>query len=283
MRQLHELPSLFRRGNRYPVATTLAFIVLCGYALQWICSFWGGGHIEPWLGLSRNGVLGGCLWQLFTYSFLGELKNPLVSMCLVLGLMSIGRELENIIGPKQILLLVVNATVLPGVASVLHSPTDQLLGAWPAMFALSVACAEALAECALSIPYLGTVRYRFLEAALLAALFTSWLFSWFPFGHASPYANLVGAAIGWWQVRFLGFGRQLPGEGIFRSWLTERRRIARMPIRRYMTEFVDPILDKIHTEGTHKLSWSERRILLRARQKARRVPKGREAEPGARF
>jgi hypothetical protein len=274
MRQLHELPSLFRRGNRYPVTTALAFIVVCGYALQWICSFWGGEQIEPWLGLSRNGVAGGCLWQLFTYAFLGELKNPLVSMCLVLGLMSVGRELENIIGPRQILVLIGSATVLPGVASVLHSPTDHLLGAWPALFALGVACAEALAECRLCIPYLGTVRYRFLGAALLAALFVSWWFAWFPFGHASPYANLVGAGIGWLQVRLLGFGKQFPGEALFRGWLSERRRIARMPISRYITEFVDPILDKIHNEGAHRLSWSERRILRQARQKARRVPKG---------
>lgn len=272
MRQLHELPSLFRRGNRYPVSTALAFTIVCGYALQWICSFWGPGQIEPWLGLSRNGLLGGCLWQLFTYSFLGELENPFGCMCLVMGLMSIGRELENIIGPKQLLLLVICATVFPGVAGVLHSPTAEMLGAWPALLALAVACTEALSECRFSLPYLrATVRYRFLGAALLAALFTSWLFTWFPFGHVSPYANLVGAGVGWVYVRFLGFGKQLPGEGMFRSWLTKRRQIAQIPARRYITEFADPILDKIHSQGMRGLSQSERRILRKARQKARRT------------
>jgi len=247
-------------------------MVLCGYTLQWICSFWGSGQIEVWLGLSRSGILGGCLWQFFTYSFLGELENPLGSMCLVIGLMSIGRELENIIGPKQFLFLVASATVLPGMAAVLHSPTAELLGAWPAMFAVAVATAEALSECQLSVPYFrATVRYRFLAAALLAGLFTSWLLPWFPFGHASPYANLVGAGIGWLYVRFLGFGKQLPGEAMFRSWLTKRRQMARMPARRYITEFVDPILEKIHAEGIHRLSRSERRILRQARQKAKRT------------
>jgi membrane associated rhomboid family serine protease len=271
MRQLHELPSLFRQGNRYPVSTALAFIIVCAYALQWICSFWGPGQIEPWLGLSRNGVLGGCLWQFLTYPFLGELENPLGSMCLVIGLMSIGRELENIIGRKQFLLLIASSTVLPGLAAVLHSPTAEVLGAWPALFAIAVAVTEALSECQLSVPYLRvTVRYRFLGASLVAGLFTSWLFAWFPFGHTSPYANFVGAGIGWLYVRFLGFGKQLPGEAIFRSWLTRRRQIARMPAGQYMTEFVDPILDKIHSQGIHRLSRSERRILRRARQKARR-------------
>jgi hypothetical protein len=72
-----------------------------------------------------------------TYPFLGELENPFGCMCLVIGLMSVGRELENIVGPKQLLLLVVSAMVLPGVAGVLHSPTAQMLGAWPAFFALA--------------------------------------------------------------------------------------------------------------------------------------------------
>jgi hypothetical protein len=272
MHQLHELPSLFRRGNRYPVSTALGFIVVCGYALEWICSFWGPGQIEPWLGLSRNGLLGGCLWQFLTYPFLGELENPLGSMCLVIGLMTIGREVENIIGRRQILFLIVSSTVLPGLAGVLHSPTAELLGAWPALFAIAVAATEALSECQFSVPFFrGTVRYRFLGAALLAGLFTSWLLAWFPFGHASPYANLVGAGIGWLYIRFLGFGKQLPGEATFRNWLTKRRQIARMPARQYMKEFVDPILDKIHAEGMHGLSRSERRVLRKARQKARRT------------
>jgi hypothetical protein len=271
-RQLHELPRLFQRGNQYPASTALAFTIVCGYALQWICSFWGPGQIEPWLGLSRNGLLGGRLWQSFTYSFLGELENPLGSVCLVIGLMSIGRELENIIGPKQVLLLIVGATVLPGVAAVLHSPTVELLGAWPALFALGVASAEALSECRFSMPYfLGTVRYRFFGAVLLAALFTSWLLGWFPFSHTSPCANLVGAGIGWLYVRFLGFGKQLPGEAMFRNCLKKRRQIDRMPARRYITEFVDPILDKISSEGIHRLTRSERRTLRKARQKARRT------------
>ena len=271
MRQLHELPSLFRQGNRYPVSTALAFTIVCSYALQWICSFWGPGQIEPWLGLSRSGLLEGCLWQFLTYPFLGELENPLGSMCLVIGLMSFGRELENIIGRKQFSLLIASATVLPGLAAALHSPAAQLLGAWPALFAIAVALTEALSECQLSVPYFRVaVRYRFLGAALLAGLFTSWLLAWFPFGHTSPWANLVGAGIGWLYVRFLGFGKQLPGEAIFRSWLIRRRQIARMPARQYVTEFVDPILDKIRTEGMDRLSRSERRILRQARQKARR-------------
>ena len=165
-----------------------------------------------------------------------------------------------------------SSTVLPGLAAVLHSPTAELFGAWPALFAIAVAATEALSECQFSVPFFrGTVRYRFLGGALLACLMTSRLLSWFPFGHASPYANLVGAGIGWLYVRFLGFGKQLPGEATFRNWLTKRRQIARMPARRYMTEFVDPILDKIHAEGIHRLSRSERRILRKARQKARRT------------
>jgi membrane associated rhomboid family serine protease len=270
-RQLHELPSLFQRGSRSPVCTSIGFIIVCGYALQWICSFWGPGQVEPWLGLTWAGLRNGCLWQLFTYSFLGELENPLASLFILIGLMVIGRELENIVGPKQVLFLYISATVLAGGASVLRSATFEMVGAWPAVFALSIACSEALSEYRMPLPYqLVGVRYRFLGAGLLALLSMSWLLDWFPFAHASPYANLVGAGIGWLYVRFLGFGKQLPGEPVLRSWLQKRRHIARMPARRYISEFVDPILEKIHTEGAHRLTRSERRILQKARQKARR-------------
>jgi hypothetical protein len=271
-RQLHQLPRLFNRGNRYPVCTALALAVVCGYAAQWICSFWDTVQIEAWLGLSRNGLRAGCLWQLFTYSFLNELENPWGAALIIAGLMTVGRELENIIGPKQAVLLLVSATVLPGLAGALHSSRVGMLGEWPALFAVSMGCAEALSEYRLCLPYCRlTVRCRFLGATLFAVLCTSWLLAWFPFNHASPYANLVGAGIGWLYVRFLGFGTQLPGEIVFRDWLSRRRRIAEMPARQYISEFVDPVLEKIHTEGLHRLKRSERRILRKARQKARRT------------
>src|SRR5260370_14181001 len=123
---------------------------------------------------------------------LGELENPLVSLFILIGLMVMGRELENIIGPKQVLLLFVTATVLPGIASVQHSATFEMLGAWPAVFALSIACTEALSEYRLSLPYhLVGVRYRFLGAALLSLLFMSWLLDWFPFYISFHYYILV--------------------------------------------------------------------------------------------
>jgi membrane associated rhomboid family serine protease len=239
--------------------------------VQWLCSLGGPGLAEAWFGLSRAGLRAGCLWQLLTYPFLHELVNPLGIAVTVVCLMMMGRDLENVIGPKHCLILFLSATILPGIANVLHSATEQVFGAWPAVFALSIACAEALPECRLSLPYgRVSVRYRFLGAALLAMLFTSWLVDWFPFGHSSAFANLIGAGIGSVYVHLLGFGCLLPGERGFRNWLRQRTHIAEMPARQYIMEFVDPILEKIHAEGLQRLSGSERRILQKARQKARR-------------
>jgi membrane associated rhomboid family serine protease len=267
-RQIHEFPRLFRRGNRYPVCTVLTLIVVCGYGLQWISSFWDFAQVQTWLRLNIQGLRGGCLWQLFTYSFLNV--NPFGAAVIIIGLMTVGRELENIIGPKQVLCLVVSATVLPGLAGALHSSDLQMVGAWPALFAVVTACTEVLSDFRLCLPLCRlTVRYRFLGATLFAVLFTSWLLGCFPFRHASPYANLLGAGIGWLHVRFLGFGTHLPGEVVFRKLLIERQRIAQMPMQQYISEFVDPVLEKIHSEGVHRLKRSERRILRKARQKAR--------------
>jgi len=191
-------------------------------------------------------------------------------MLIVIGLMTIGRELENIIGAKHFLLLFFGATISSGLANSLRSGGEPVFGAWPSVFAISLACAEALPEFRLSAAVFGTVRYRLLGAALLAVLFTGWLIDWFPFGHGSAFANLIGAGVGWFYIRFLGFGAWLPGEVRLRIWLRKRRQIAEMPARRYIVRFVDPILEKIQTEGLSRLTGSERRILRKARQKTRR-------------
>jgi hypothetical protein len=80
-------------------------------------------------------------------------------------------------------------------------------------------------------------------------------------------AHLGGCLVGWIYVRQLGFGN---------PWWIQRRmverrereaRLARMGPEQYMTEEIDPILDKISREGIRSLTRLERRILERGREK----------------
>ena len=268
---MQDLPDLIRRGNRCSASTTFALLVVCGYLLQLFCSILELGPLESWLGLSRNGIIDGCLWKSFTYLFVHQLENPIGIIVTVSGLMLIGRELENIVGPKHFLFLSLASTIMPGSTAILQSATVQMLGAWPVVFGVAVACTAVLPECALSLPFTRfSVQYKFLGVALIVILLLSWVFGWAPSGQSSPVANFIGASIGWIYIHFLGFGTRLPGEIFVQRWLGERRKINRMPAGQYIQQFVDPVLEKIYSEGPHRLTWTERRILRKARQKARR-------------
>jgi hypothetical protein len=80
-------------------------------------------------------------------------------------------------------------------------------------------------------------------------------------------AYLGGMVAGWFYAHLLGFGRA----SIFQRKLQQRRveaeRHEAMSVEQFISEEVDPILDKISREGLHKLTWNERRILARAQEK----------------
>ena len=72
---------------------------------------------------------------------------------------------------------------------------------------------------------------------------------------------------GWFYAHLLGFGRA----SIFQRRLQQRRaeleRYEAMPVDQFISEEVDPILDKISREGLKSLTWNERRILAKAQEK----------------
>jgi hypothetical protein len=80
-------------------------------------------------------------------------------------------------------------------------------------------------------------------------------------------AHLGGCLVGWIYARQLGFGNPW----WFQRRIAERRqreeRLERMAPDQYMTEEIDPILDKISREGIRSLTRGERRILERGRDK----------------
>jgi hypothetical protein len=82
-----------------------------------------------------------------------------------------------------------------------------------------------------------------------------------------PTGILLGAAVGWWWARQLGFGNAF--------WFQRRRmeerqqalRRMRMNAEEFVAQEIDPILEKISRAGVGSLTRAERRILEEGRGK----------------
>jgi hypothetical protein len=85
-----------------------------------------------------------------------------------------------------------------------------------------------------------------------------------------PAGILLGAVIGWWWARQLGFGNAF--------WFQRRRmeerqqslRRLRMNAEEFVAQEIDPILEKISREGVGSLTRAERKILEEGRGKLAR-------------
>jgi rhomboid family protein len=88
-------------------------------------------------------------------------------------------------------------------------------------------------------------------------------------GHSS---YLGGCAAGWLYAHLLGFGRPL-----FLQRALRRRRVAserrrQMSLGEFITEEIDPLLEKISRSGVESLTRSERRTLAQVREKMPEPP-----------
>src|SRR5207302_6182555 len=80
-------------------------------------------------------------------------------------------------------------------------------------------------------------------------------------------AHLGGCLVGWIYVKQLGFGNPLR----IQKYIFEKRqraeRLERMSPEQFISDEIDPILDKISRDGMHSLTRAERRILEKGREK----------------
>lgn len=261
-----------RRWNhgRSPVLAILIGINVAVYLFQVL-----GGYIQPQLleryfALSREGIQSGYVWQFITYMFLhGDPFHLLVNM---LTLFFIGREVEAIVGPRHFLSVFTAGGVIGGIAQILLEPGAMLIGASGGVCAVLIAFTTIAPEMELTmllffvIPvrlrakYLAWGLVGFSVAALATHLFPEW-------GH---YAHLGGCLAGWIYMKQLGFGNPLRIQKYFFEKRQRDERMQRMSPEQFISEEIDPILDKISREGIHSLTRAERRILERGRDKIAR-------------
>lgn len=231
--------------------------------------------LEPWFALSRAGLWGGQIWQFVTYTFLhGSVLHLAVNM---LTLMFAGRELEFLLGKTRMLLIYFGGAILGGLMQLLITGGDQaLVGASAAVFAVLFAFTTIMPETEIMLLLFFVVPVR-MKAKFLALglVVVSLLFIVSGTGgNIGHVAHLGGALFGWVYARKLGYGNPFRIQEYLWAKRERKDRERVMSPEEFISEEIDPILDKISREGIHSLTRAERRILERGRDKIERRTRG---------
>lgn len=271
-------------GYRTPLAVRILLIVTIGvFIIQLIADRGTDGDFTYIFGLSRSGLLQGCLWQLATYMFLHSgLWHILINMFF---LAIFGREVEETLGTKRFTLLYFAAGILGGVGWLLISGARPALciGASGAVFGIMGTFAAMFPDRPITmlvffvLPVTMTARTLAIISAGIALLS---LFA--EDGTVAHTAHLAGGVAGYvygirvsGQSVFPGCGQRRWKGGVLSDWLSGLRARARRrgmkivsPRNRIPTsEDVDVILDKITEQGIGSLSQEERDMLDSASRK----------------
>ncbi len=92
-----------------------------------------------------------------------------------------------------------------------------------------------------------------------------WASGWFP--EAGPAPMLAGLFAGWAFARFLGYGQPLFGQYKAQVHALGGRQIEEMNWEEFLTRELDPVLEKISTQGINSLTRAEWKILQQSRRK----------------
>ena len=250
------------------VLLTLIGLNVGAFIAQLVLQAYEPKLVGEYLGLSKRGINHGYGWQVFSAIFLHDGPWHLLGNMLVLYL--IGRDVESILGQKHFLFLYLAGALGGELGHLLLMPSHcVLLAASGGVAAVLVAFATILPELELTsmLFFVLPIRLKakhlayglFMIAVILVAIDRG--------GTISHSAYLGGGMAGWLYAHLLGFGRPSFVQRALRQRQAQVERYERMSPDQFITEEIDPLLDKIAREGIHRLTWSERRILAKAREK----------------
>jgi len=242
------------------------------FFVQLICGAANFPYFEQYLALSADGLRRGFLWQPITYMFLhAGIWHILINLFI---LWFFGREVEYFIGPKYFTRLYFMAGIFGAAlwfAFNVHSSVP-VIGASAAVLGCVIAFATLFPDrdVTLLLFFILPISLRAKYLALIAVAFDVVpLLQRTDIGVAH-LAHLGGAAFGYLYVKQLGYGttpRWLVWLQSMGARLKPRRRPSPrdMSSEEFVSEEIDPILDKIAREGMQSLTRRERKILESAR------------------
>jgi rhomboid family protein len=271
MRLSGRKPSSFtRHWTQRPRVILLGLIGVnvIAFVAQLFLDAYQPGFVREYLGLSDRGVHAAYGWQFFTAIFLHDGPWHLIGNMLILYLL--GRDVESIIGQRQFLFLYLAGAGAGELGHLFLMPaTSVLFAASGGVAAVLVAYATILPELELTstILLLLPVRLKAKYLAYGAFAIAIWGVTLDRSGTVAHSAYLGGIVAGWFYAHLLGFGRASILQRTLRQRRAEVERYRAMTTDQFISEEVDPILDKISREGLQSLTWSERRTLARAQEK----------------
>lgn len=262
--------SFTRRWTQRPRIVLLGLIGLniAAFIAQLFLDTYQPGFVREYLGLSDRGVSAAYGWQFLSAIFLHEGPWHLIGNTLVLYLL--GRDVESIIGQRQFLLLYLAGAVAGELGHLFLMPaTSVLFAASGGAIAVLVAYATILPELELTsmIFLVLPMRLKAKHLAYGAFAIALWGVTLDRHGAVAHSAYLGGALAGWFYAHLLGFGRASILQRALRQRRTEAERLRAMTADQFISEEVDPILDKISREGLQSLTRGERRTLAQAQEK----------------
>ncbi len=271
MRLSGRKPSSFTR--RWTQRPRIALLALIGanvavFVAQLFLDASQPGFVHDYLGLSDRGIHAAYGWQFFTAMFLHDGPWHLLGNMLILYLL--GRDVESIVGQRHFLLLYLAGSVAGELGHLFLMPSESvLMGASGGVAAVLVAYATILPELELTsmiffvLPVRLKARHLTYGAFALAVLGITLDRA----GTVAHSAYLGGCAAGWFYAHLLGFGRPSILQRVLRQRRAKLERYQSMSPEEFISEEVDPILDKISRDGIQSLTWNERRTLARAHEK----------------
>jgi membrane associated rhomboid family serine protease len=271
MRLSGRKPSSFtRRWTQRPRVVLLGLIGLnaIAFVAQLFLDAYQPGFVREYLGLSDRGVHAAYGWQFVTAIFLHDGPWHLAGNTLVLYLL--GRDVESIIGQRQFLFLYFAGAFAGELGHLFLMPgTSVLFAASGGVAAVLVAYATILPELEFTSMFLLLLPVRLKAKYLAYAAFAIalWGVTLDRDGAVAHSAYLGGLVAGWLYAHLLGFGRASILQRTLRQRRAEAERYRAMTAEQFISEEVDPILDKISREGMQSLTWTERRTLARAQEK----------------
>ena len=237
------------------------------FIAQLFLEAWQPGFVREYLGISDRGVRDAYAWQFVTAIFLHS--GPWIFAGNMFMLYLLGRDVESILGQRHFLYLYLAGAIGGELGHLFLMPPDTvLLAATGGVAAVVVAYATILPELELNaLIFVLPVSIKMKHLAYAAVGGALMLICTSRTGMVGHSALLGGCAAGWLYAHLLGFG----GPSMLQRFINHRRaeaeRYDHMSPYQLMTEEIDPLLEKISRHGFQGLTKSERRNLLKAREK----------------
>jgi membrane associated rhomboid family serine protease len=274
------------------ITTKLIIVLIVAFVIQSVLYFYGDINAYEHFALSANGIRAGKIYQLLTFQFLHSVPMPWHVLFNCLGLYFFGRRVEEALGARRFLSVYLLAGAIGGLLQVVLSmvlpryPNVQVVGASAGVYGImAIFCTMHPMEELRTWVYFFPITVRAYVLLLVLGLFALYG-AIIPVSSVAHGAHLGGLLFGIFYVRkgrnfFEDLVHRLPflnrksrGPGPVGSLAkdsprTGERAKARKNTGVFISEEVDPILDKISSKGIDSLTDREREILERARSKMR--------------